>query len=169
MGKNKHVDLFKMIIPSVDQKVNGLWDAAGEEGQKEIQNDFWILNRYISSVSAPRNSYARLPTPTRKEIEWFVENVNEKYNKNWFAIQKHPKLLWLTLCSTAHDSRKDFSHEYIALKKQKNKKVEFLSTLFPEKKNADLETLALITTDKEIKEYCETLGWNKNEISRIKL
>ena len=46
---------------------------------------------------------------------------------------------------------------------------EFLAELFPNMKRADIETLAAITTDKEIKQYCESLGWDKKEINGIKL
>jgi hypothetical protein len=34
---------------------------------------------------------------------------------------------------------------------------------------ADVETLAAITTAKEIKKYCEDLGWDKKAINGIKL
>jgi hypothetical protein len=50
MGQNKHVDLFKDMIPAVDLGIKELWDASTEEGQKEIKGDFWNLNRYISNV-----------------------------------------------------------------------------------------------------------------------
>jgi hypothetical protein len=36
-------------------------------------------------------------------------------------------------------------------------------------KHNDIETLATITTDKEIKEYCADLGWDKKEINGLKL
>jgi len=53
-------------------------------------------------------------------------------------------------------------------KREKNKKEEFLANLFPNMKRSDIETLAAITTDKEIKQYCESLGWDKKEINGIK-
>ena len=69
---NKHVDLFKEIIPAVDAGIKELWDAAGPEGQKEIKNDLWNLNRYISNVKS-----------SNREIqEHFVLTVNHYYNKN---------------------------------------------------------------------------------------
>jgi hypothetical protein len=71
------------------------------------------------------------------------------------------------LCS--HESKKTFFHEWIGLKKQKNKKEEFLAELFPNMKMADIETMATITTDKEIKEYCANLGWDKSQVAKIKL
>ncbi len=158
MGKNKHVDLFKDMIPAVDQGIKELWDAAPEEGRKEIKGDLWNLNRYISNVKS-----------SNKELqEHFLLTVNEFYNKNWNEISKHPKLQWLTLCVCSHESKKAQFHEWIPLKKEKNKKEEFLATLFPNMKRADIETLAAVTSDKEIKQYCESLGWDKKEINGLK-
>ena len=159
MGKNKHVHLFKDIIPSVDQGIKELWDAVPEDGQKEIKGDFWTLNRYISSVK----------TNNRELQEHYLLTVNEFYNKNWAAIQQHPKLVWLTLCLASHESKKTQFHEWIPLKRQKDKKLDFLAELFPDKKLDDLETLAAITSDKEIKEYCEKLGWDKKAINELGL
>lgn len=158
MGKNKHVDLFKDMIPCVDQGIKELWDAASEEGRKEIKGDLWNLNRYISSVSS-----------TNQEIqEHYLLAVNEYYNKNWNGISKHPKLQWLTLAACSHESKAKQFHEWIPLKREKNKKEEFLAELFPNMKRSDIETLATISTDKEIKQYCESLGWSKKEVNGIK-
>jgi predicted CopG family antitoxin len=156
---NKHIDLFKEIIPAVDLGMKDLWDAATEEGRKEIKGDFWTLNRYISNVK----------TNSREVQEHFVLTVNEYYNKNWNDIQKHPKLVWQTLCVCSMGNGKTYFHEWIPLKKQKNKKIDFLAELFPTMKMADVETLAAITTDKEIKEYARDLGWDKKQIADIKL
>jgi hypothetical protein len=156
---NKHIDLFKEIIPAVDMGLKDLWDAAPEEGQKEIKGDFWNLNRYISNVKSSN----------RELQEHFVLTTNEFYNKNWASIQKHPKLVWQSLCMCSHESKKTYFHEYIPLKKQKNKKVEWLAEQFPNMKMSDVETLASITTDKEIKEYAKDLGWDKKQVNEIKL
>lgn len=159
MGKNKHVDLFNDMIPAVDMGLKELWDAATEEGRKEIKGDLWNLNRYISCVKS-----------NNKELqEHYLLTVNEFYNKDWANISKHPKLQWLTLCMCSHENKKTQFHEWIPLKKEKNKKEEFLAGLFPNMKRADIETLASITTEKEIKQYCEGLGWDKKAINGIKL
>jgi hypothetical protein len=156
---NKHIDLFKEIIPAADLGFKDLWEAASEEGRKEIKGDLWNLVRYMSSVKSSN----------RELQEHFLLTVNEYYNKNWAAISKHPKLQWQTLCLASHESKKTYFHEWIPLKKVKNKKVEFLAELFPLMKMKDVETLAAITTDKEIKKYCEDLGWDKKKIAEIKL
>lgn len=159
MGKNKHVDLFKDMIPAVDMGLKDLWDAATEEGRKEIKGDLWNLNRYISNVKSSN----------RELQEHYLLTVNEFYNKNWSEISKHPKLQWQTLCVCSHESKKTYFHEWLPLKREKDKKTEFLMTLFPNMKISDVETLAAITTDKEIKKYCEGLGWDKKQIADIKL
>jgi hypothetical protein len=159
MGKNKHVDLFKDMIPAVDMGIKELWDAATEDGRKEIKGDFWNLNRYISVVKSNN----------RELQEHYVLTTNEFYNKHWANIQKHPKLVWQTLCLSSHESKKTQFHEWVPLKKAKDKKEELLAELFPNMKRADIETLAAITTEKDIKQYCEGLGWDKKQINAIKL
>jgi len=159
MAKNKHVDLFKDMIPAVDMGLRELWDAATEEGQKEIKGDLWNLNRYISNVKSS----------DREIQEHFLLTVNEYYNKDWSAISKHPKLQWMTLCMCSHDSKKTFFHEWLPLKKETNRKEELLLEFFPTMKASDVQTLAAITTKDEIKQYCEGLGWDKIQISKLKL
>jgi len=159
MGQNKHVDLFKDMIPAVDMGIKELWEASSEEGRKEIKGDLWNLNRYISNVKSGN----------RELQEHFVLTVNEFYNKNWPQIAKHPKLQWQSLCVCSHESKKTYFHEWLPLKKQKNKKEEWLANQFPNMKWQDVEALAAITTDKEIKEYAKDLGWDKKQINEIKL
>jgi len=158
MGKNKHVDLFKDMIPAVDMGIKELWDASSEEGQKEIKGDLWNLNRYISAVKSNN----------RELQEHYLLTVNEFYNKNWNEIQKHPKLQWLTLCVCSHESKKTHFHEYISLKKANSNIESFLLEQFPTMKREDIETLAAITTKEELKEYCEGLGWDKKQINGFK-
>ena len=69
---NKELDLFKELIPSIDMGFKELYDAAGEDGKKDIKLDLWNLNRYISSV---KGSYEKTALAVFK--------VNEYYNKNW--------------------------------------------------------------------------------------
>jgi Cft2 family RNA processing exonuclease len=150
--------LFDTIIPAIDQGGYDIWDIFDDDQKKSAKGDFWNLNRYISNVKS-----------SNREIqEHFVLTTNEFYNKNWNDIQKHPKLVWQTLCLCSHESKKPFFHEWIPLKKQKNKKVEFLAELFPDTKMSDIETMAAITNDKEIKAYCEKLGWDKKQVNAIK-
>ena len=160
-AKTSVLNLFKDIIPVVDANCKELWDAAGEEGQKEIKRDFWNLNRYISAV--------RSSNPDIQEH--FVIAVNEFYNKNWNVIQKnHPQLVWQTLCACSTDDHAVQNHSFIRIGAAPvNKKLKFLEQLHPNMKRSDLDALAAITTEAEIKDYCKSLGWEKKEIDALKL
>jgi hypothetical protein len=150
---NKHVDLFKEIIPAIDLGLKDLWDAAEDEGRKEIIGDLWNLNRYISSVKGDFDKQALI-----------LLKVNEFYNKNYNVIQKeHKKLLWLTLCVAGKTGKKEF-HPWIKLERKKdtsNKAVKTLSEIYPTMKWDEVELLARISTKKELKELFEEHGYEK--------
>ena len=160
-AKTSVLNLFKDIIPAVDANCKELWDAAGEEGQKEIKRDFWNLNRYISAV--------RSSNPDIQEH--FVIAVNEFYNKNWNVIQKnHPQLTWMTLCACCMENHSPQSHEYIRMgSKPTDKKTKLLEQLYPLMKRSDLDALAAITTIEEVEQHLESLGWEQKEIDKLKL
>ena len=148
---------LKDILAAVDLDGKEVWDELTDSQKKDVT--FFTLNRYISNVQG-----------SREVKEHYLVVGNERFNKNLFSVMsKHPKLTWQLACSCSHESRKIQHHEWLSLTKAKNKKVEFLSELFPNMKLSDVETLAIITTDKEIKQYCENLGWDKKQVNAIKL
>ena len=148
---------LKDVLAAVDLDGKEVWDELSDEQKKSVV--FFTLNRYISSVQG-----------SRELKEHYLLVGNERFNKNLFDIMgKHPKLAWQLACSCSHESKKIQYHEWLGLKREKNKKEEFLANLFPNMKRSDVETLATITTDKEIKQYCEDLGWSKKEVNGIKL
>jgi|TARA_B100002019_G_scaffold216759_1_gene189445 hypothetical protein len=145
------------ILAAVDLNGKEVWDDLTEEQRKSVV--FFTLNRYISNVQG-----------SREEQEHFTLLGNERFNKDLFLLlNKHPKLLWQLACSCGHESKKVFFHKWLKLNKAKNKREEFLADLFPDKKMEDIKTLSEITSDKEIKKYCEDMGWSKKDVSGIKL
>jgi len=144
---NKHIDLFKEMIPALDAGIKDLWDAAGEDGQKEIKGDLWNLNRYMSSVKG-----------SREKQELAVFKTNEYYNKNWAVLgNKHPKLQWLILCQCGNTGKKEF-HPWIGFKKKtgdNNNAVNFLQKIYPNMKLDEIELLATQYTKKELKQLAE--------------
>jgi len=143
------------ILAAIDLDGREAWDEFTDEEKKSVV--FYTLNRYISSVKA------------KTEIqEHYVLVTNERFNKNMYTLLKEPKLAWQIACSCNYDAKTIFHHEWISMKKQSNKKIEFLKNLHPDSKIADIETLAEITSTEEIKKYCEKLGWDKKQIAAIK-
>ena len=144
---NKHIDLFKEMIPALDAGIKDMWDAAGEEGQKEIKGDLWNLNRYMSSVSG-----------NREKQELAVFKTNEYYNKNWAILgNKEAKLQWLILCQCGNTGKKEF-HPWIGFKKKSSdnsKGIKLLEQIYPNMKQNEVEILARLSTKKELKELAE--------------
>jgi hypothetical protein len=154
---NKELDLFKVLIPSIDMGYKDLYDAAGEDGKKDIKLDLWNLNRYISSV---KGNYEKTALAVFK--------VNEYYNKNWNVLggTNHVKLQWQLLCVAGKTGKTQF-HPWIGLKKKKddsNKAVKLLSQIYPDMKMDEVETLARISTKKEIRELAREHGYEKVDI-----
>jgi len=147
---NKHIDLFKEMIPALDAGIKDMWDAAGEEGQKEIKGDLWNLNRYMSSVSG-----------SREKQELAVFKTNEYYNKNWAILgNKEAKLQWLILCQCGNTGKKEF-HPWIGFKKKSSdnsKGIKLLEQIYPNMKEDEVELLARLSTKKELKQLAEEHG-----------
>lgn len=147
---NKHIDLFKEMIPALDLGMRDLWDAAGEEGQKEIKADMWNLNRYMSALADSK--YTKYSVD---DVALAVIKTNEYYNKNWAVLgAKHPKLQWMLLCMCGNTGKKE-RHEWIGTKRSKNKTVTFLEKIYPNMKQDEVELLARILTTEELKKLEE--------------
>jgi hypothetical protein len=145
---NKELDLFKVLIPALDGGMRELYDAAGEDGKKDIKGDLWNLNRYMSSVKGSRD---------KQELAVF--KTNEYYNKNWNVLggTNHIKLQWLLLCQCGNTGKNEF-HPWIGFKKKaagNNAAIKLLQQLNPNMKQDEVELLARISTKKELKELAK--------------
>ena len=149
---------LKEKIQAVDQNVKELWDAMNPEQQKALKAEFFILNRYISNAQ----------TPKREIQEHFVLTVNEYFNKHWNTLQKHPKLMWMLLCMCNYNQQ-TFFHQWIGNKKKTGtggKKLKFLQEVYPNKKMDELELLAELVTDKDVKELARKHGLDEATIAK---
>ena len=150
---------LKEKILAVDLGAKNLWDDIDEDQRKALKSELWILNRYISNAK----------TSNRDHAEHFVLTVNEYFNKHWFTLQKHPKLMWQLLCLCNWDGKKTFYHEWIGLgkKTKNNKRTKLLEDVYPNMKQDELELLAEISTNDELKELARELGWTDKEIKDL--
>ena len=149
---------LKEKLAAVDLGAVSMWDEMSLEQQKSLKNEFFILNRYISNVKGQ----------SREVQEHFVLTVNEYFNKYWFDLQKHPKLMWQLLCMCSHESRKIFYHEWIGFKRKKeNKRITFLAMMFPNSNQYELELMAELYSLAELKELAMDTGYSDEEISKM--
>ena len=150
---------LKEKLAAVDQNVRELWDAMDTDQQKALKSEFYILNRYVSNVQGQ----------TREVQEHFVLTVNEFFNKNWNSIQKHPKLLWQLLCMCSYNGNTVFFHQWLGHKKKTGnggKKVKFLEEIYPTRKMDELELLAEMSTDKDLKELGRKYGMDEATLAK---
>lgn len=149
---------LKEKLAAVDMNFRTLWDEMDAEQQKALKNEYFILNRYISNVQSSK----------REVQEHFVLTVNEYFNKNWNILQKHPKLLWLLLCMCSYDKSTVFFHQWLGNKKKEGstKKSRFLEELYPNKKLDEIELIAKLSTDKDIKDLARRHGYDEATIAK---
>jgi hypothetical protein len=149
---------LKEKLAAVDMNFRTLWDEMDADQRKALKNEYFILNRYISNVQS-----------SKQEVqEHFVLTVNEYFNKNWNILQKHPKLLWLLLCMCSYDKSTVFFHQWLGNKKKEgsSKKSKFLEELYPNKKLDEIEIMAKLSTDKELKDLARRHGYDEATIAK---
>jgi hypothetical protein len=142
---------------AIDLGAKDLWENFTEEQRKQIS--FYLLNRYASSIK----------TTDREAQELAIFKTNEYFNKHFFSLSKHPKLLWYLVCMTGNAEKKIYFHEWIGFKKKDgdNKIIKVLEQLFPHLKDDELELMAKITDKNDIKTYARELGMSDDEIKKL--
>lgn len=146
------------VLAAVDLNAKEAWDEYSQEEQKNVA--LFVMNRFISNVVSPN----------RDVVEHYILATNEIYNKHLYAIiGKHQKLAWQLACACSYDNSTIQNHKWLKVEKIASNKEKFLADLFPDMKLVDITALANITTDDEVKQYCEHAGWDRKKISAIKL
>ena len=130
-----------------DRKNRDFYDELTVEERKKFSN--YLMIRWGSSVEGSRDLQ-----------EFYVISCNERFNKHFFDLGKHPKLQWL-LATTVSPDMGTPRHPWIAPKKKEPGASSFkkqLSELFPHMKNDEIDLLASITTKKELDAYIRQHG-----------
>ena len=87
-----------------DTKNRTFYDELTTEERKKFST--FLMLRWGSAVEGSRDLQ-----------EFYVISCNERFNKHFFDLGKHPKLQWLTLVVCSHESKNPQFHEWIHLKK----------------------------------------------------
>jgi len=133
-----------------DQKDRTFYDNLTDEERKKFST--YLMIRWGSSVQGSRDLQ-----------EFYVIATNERLNKHFFNIGKHPKLQWL-LATTVSPDLGAFRHQWIAPKKKEpgaGSLKKQLAELFPHYKDDEIELLASITSKKELDAYIKQHGRDK--------
>ena len=133
-----------------DRKVRSFYDDLTAEEKKKFSN--YLMIRWGSSVDGSRDLQ-----------EFYVIATNERLNKHFFDLSRHPKLQWL-LATTVSPDVGTPRHPWIAPRKKEaglSAKRRALMEIFPHYKDDEIDVMAEITTQKEIDAYNRDAGRDK--------
>ena len=130
-----------------DRKNREFYDNLTDEERKKFSN--YLMIRWGSSIqgSAELQNY-------------YLQSSNHYVNKQFFNINRHPKLQWL--CATAVSPGLGTQrHQWIAPKKKEagaSGVRKQIAELYPHLKDDEIELMAKINTKKDIDAYLKQLG-----------
>ncbi len=134
-----------------DRKDRDFYDSLTDEERKKFSN--YLMVRWGSAVQG-----------SRELQEFYLIATNERLNKNFFAVNKHPKLQWL-MATSVSPGMGTHRHQWIAPKKKEagsNEVKKILLELYPTMKISDIETLAAVIDKKELRQYLREHGNDKD-------
>ena len=130
-----------------DRKNRKFYDELTDEEKKKFSN--YLMIRWGSAVQG-----------SAELQEFYLIACNERLNKHFFAINRHPRLQWLC-ATTVSPGMGTHRHQWIAPKKKDSSDSgvrKQLAELFPTLKMDDIETMSAITTTKEVTAHLRELG-----------
>ena len=139
-----------------DSKDREFYDSLTDEERKKFSN--YLMIRWGSAVQG-----------SSELQEYYLVACNERLNKHFFDINRHPKLQWLcaTSVSPGVDAFKEAEipfpprHQWISPKKKEkgnNEGKKMLMELYPAMKADEIELLSKLITPKELKEHMRDSG-----------
>ena len=130
-----------------DRKVRSFYDDLTADEKKKFSN--YLMVRCGSAVEG-----------SIELQEFYVIATNERLNKHFFDVSKHPKLQWLMATSVSPDLGSQ-RHPWIAPKKKvagASAKRKALVAMYPHYKDDEIDVMMQIVSDKEIKQYIKDSG-----------
>ena len=133
-----------------DRKSRSFYDELTPEERKKFSN--YLMIRWGSSVEG-----------SRELQEFYVIATNERLNKHFFDVSRHPKLQWLMATSVSPGMGTP-RHPWIAPRKKEagaSAKRRALAEIYPHYKDDEIDVMMQITTQKEIDAYNRAAGNDK--------
>ena len=143
-------------LSALNRKHREFYDNLSDEERKKFSA--YLLMKYGANVEG-----------SVELQEWYLRAINEYVNVNFFALNKHPKLQWLTL-TTVSPQFGNQRHYWLNAKKKtsdkSNKKIKFLLKLYPTHKVKDIELMADLNTDQDLRDLAVSLGMSDSDIKK---
>jgi hypothetical protein len=130
-----------------DRKNREFYDDLTPEEKKKFSN--YLMIRWGSSVQG-----------SRELQEFYLIATNERLNKHFFDINRHPKLQWLC-ATTVSPGLGAQRHQWIAPKKKEPGASGIrkqLAELYPHLRDDEIELMAKLNTKRDIDAYLKASG-----------
>jgi len=130
-----------------DRKNREFYNSLTDEERKKFSN--YLMIRWGSAVQG-----------SRELQEFYVIATNERLNKRFFDINRHPRLQWLC-ATTVSPGLGTHRHPWIAPKKREAGASGIrkqLAELYPHMKDDELDVMVKINTKKDIDAYLKQAG-----------
>jgi len=130
-----------------DCKNREFYNDLTDEERKKFSN--YLMIRWGSAVQG-----------SRELQEFYLIATNERLNKRFFDINRHPRLQWLT-ATTVSPGMGSHRHQWIAPKKREAGVTGIrkqLAELYPHYKDDEIELMAKLNTKKDIDAYLKQAG-----------
>mgnify|MGYP006875440071 CR=1 FL=1 len=130
-----------------DSKNREFYDDLTPEEKKKFSN--YLMIRWGATVTGDRDLE-----------EYYILSANEKLNRHFFDVNRHPKLQWLmsTAVSPKVGSQKHSYPKFKAKEAADNQVKKTLSKLYPTAKPDDIEVYSKLITKKQLKELMHQYG-----------
>ncbi len=133
-----------------DNKNREFYATLNDEERRKFSN--YLMIRWGSAVQGSRDLQ-----------EFYVIATNERLNRHFFAINRHPRLQWLA-ATTVSPGLGTQRHPWIAPKKKEpgtGTIKKQLAELYPHLKDDEIAVMAEINTKKDIETYIKAMGREK--------
>jgi len=143
---------IKYEMQAFDRKDRAYYDNFTDEDRKKFST--YLMLKYGANTSGSRDIQA-----------YYLMATNERVNKHFFELGRHPKLQWLCCTSVSPAMGSQF-HYWLAAKKKEgdNKSQKFLAKLYPNLKTDEIDLLAKINDKRELADLARRLGFDDKSI-----
>ena len=139
-------------MAAFDRKDRAYYDKFTDEQRKQFST--YLMLKYGANVSGNSDMQA-----------YYLMATNERVNKHFFDINRHPKLQWLACTSVSPGMGNQF-HYWLKTKKKEgdNKSQKFLAKLYPAMKSDEIDLLAKINDKRDLTDMARELGYDDKSI-----
>ena len=143
---------IKYEMQAYDRKDRSYYDDFTDEDRKKFST--YLMLKYGANVSGNKDMQA-----------YYLMATNERVNKHFFELGRHPKLQWLCCTSVSPAMGSQFHYWLNAKKKEgDNKSQKFLAKLYPNLKTDEIDLLAKINDKRELADMARRLGFDDKSI-----